>query len=1346
MFVKLRLHTVIVLFAAISMIACGDPSPGNGNAVPDSGSLGDGGLFDGQIGDDDVTASDDAKGGDDAASSDDTTAATDVTGGDDTAVATDAGGDDDASSGDDAGTAGDGGGTADGSATDGSTTDGAGTCPGGTGCACEKADDCDSKDCRPPAGGGAKVCQPPCKPTTPPDEVCDGIDNDCNDKIDDTTCDDGNLCTENSCDKGTDDKYACTASPTKDGESCDDGSKCTENDACSQGKCAGSAVDCNDSNPCTDDSCDPKTGCTNANNTGVCDDGSVCTEGEACADGKCAGGKTKVCDDGNSCTKDACDIAVGCTTTNDDGAACDDTDPCTDKDACKDGACAAGVAKSCDDSDPCTIDLCDSKTGKCSNEKAKDGGSCNDGNPCTDTDVCTGGKCAGQKSTCDDSDPCTADSCDPKKGCINTASTGGDCDDSNPCTEADKCGKDGCTGQLKDCDDKNTCTSDSCDPKTGCTNTAVDGNCDDGDKCTSTDACKDGACSGTGGKDCDDGNPCTADGCDATTGECTHKAQAGKCDDGSKCTSDDKCDGGKCTGKSADCDDSKPCTTDTCDKDTGCKHDNNTDSCDDGNACTSKDVCEDGKCVGAPLPKSTCDDKNVCTKDSCNPKTGCVNTNADGVTCDDGNACTGKDTCKAGQCTPGANTCQCKSNEDCKDDGNLCNGTPMCQNNKCVTNPKTVVTCDASKDTSCKVNTCNKGNGQCALQVTNEGKVCKEGSKCTVNNLCTKGVCVNSTKPKCVDGNACTTDLCDAKTGDCAFKAIAGCTACKDASVCDDKNPCTKDACAGGKCSNTPISGCSLAPDLKPGTPSLNKTLYLAGSSLTAKYVVSNVGFSSAGSRFDRLYLSKDTKLGAGDMLIGTKTVASLGSKKLQLVTFTAKVPEATKTGGWYVIVVVDATNKVKEANEGNNRSVRLTKVQGLSDLRINTYKPSTTATFQGGKVSFSLVVSNGGSIKAPITKAQFYISKDAKIDSKDLKAYSWNVSALDPGKSWSGTRYALIPKTLPNGTYYIGLQVDDAKAVLEANENNNIRWVKVAVGPAPDIQALAFSGSTTMYAASKYTMSMTEKNIGDKSAGAYVNSIFLSTNTTWDKSDIKLLDIKRGGLLKGAQVSVKALATIPAATKTGTYYLIFRADSTNAIAEKSEFNNQRWLKVNILGRSDLVPYTTLPNAKGWAPGATGTVSYRERNIGTGKSSTYYSRFYLSANGVLGSGDIALTTNLLRGALSPTQVSGYGKATFKIPTTVKPGKYYLLHRVDSTSKNIEVSESNNIKAIAVTILAKPDLAPTAVKLSKTSANAGTSVGVSYTITNKGGSATGTSYTGFYLSTSATSVAGPLVGV
>src|SRR5213078_3005878 len=119
---------------------------------------------------------------------------------------------------------------------------------------------------------------------------------------------------------------------------CNDGNACTTADTCAGGVCVGGpAPNCNDANVCTDDSCDPATGCVNTPNTAACDDLNPCTSGDTCAASVCAGTpNTLSCNDGNACTT---------------------------ADTCAGGACAGGPPINCNDANVCTTDSCDPATG-----------------------------------------------------------------------------------------------------------------------------------------------------------------------------------------------------------------------------------------------------------------------------------------------------------------------------------------------------------------------------------------------------------------------------------------------------------------------------------------------------------------------------------------------------------------------------------------------------------------------------------------------------------------------------------------------------------------------------------------------------------------------------------------------------------------------------------------------------------------------------------------------------------------------------------------------------------------------------------------------------------------------
>ena len=78
--------------------------------------------------------------------------------------------------------------------------------------------------------------------------------------------------------------------PCNDG---DDGDQCTISDVCIEGSCvSGQQMLCDDGNSCTEDSCDAFEGCIyndSINNGMMCDDGNECTESDTCNEGSCSG-------------------------------------------------------------------------------------------------------------------------------------------------------------------------------------------------------------------------------------------------------------------------------------------------------------------------------------------------------------------------------------------------------------------------------------------------------------------------------------------------------------------------------------------------------------------------------------------------------------------------------------------------------------------------------------------------------------------------------------------------------------------------------------------------------------------------------------------------------------------------------------------------------------------------------------------------------------------------------------------------------------------------------------------------------------------------------------------------
>ena len=438
----------------------------------------------------------------------------------------------------------------------------------------------------------------------------------------------------------------CTLEPAHSGFACEDSDGCTVGDKCEAGLCmSGPSAVCMDDNPCTDDSCDPGAGCLFAPNQASCFDGDLCTTSDGCANGICQPGAPLNCDDGNPCTDDSCDPSTGCVHADNQGN-CNDGNACTIDDHCQAGLCVADQGLYCADDNICTTDSCHPQVG-CVH--TLNDAPCDDGNVCTTGDHCHLGDCTSSGNlACNDDNSCTKDGCSADGGCTFAPLSGSDCDDGSVCTAGDTCVGGWCQpGAAIECFDGNPCTDDQCDPVAGCHYPSNDEPCDDGNDCTFGDVCGGGQCQGGPLVDCEDNDSCTDDAC-APDGGCTYDFNVAPCDDSDACTLGDACAEGSCVpGAPIFCDDANICTDDVCEAAQGCLFTPNDAPCDDSNACTVGDVCSNGGCQPGTAPLD-CDDASDCTVDSCVEQDGCLHTPVE-----DGTPCAGNSgTCSGGNCMP----------------------------------------------------------------------------------------------------------------------------------------------------------------------------------------------------------------------------------------------------------------------------------------------------------------------------------------------------------------------------------------------------------------------------------------------------------------------------------------------------------------------------------------------------------------------------------------------------------------------------------------------------------------------------------------------------------------------
>ena len=433
---------------------------------------------------------------------------------------------------------------------------------------------------------------------------------------------------------------------------CNDGVLCTE-DSCFNGSCLFTPNNmlCEDNIPCTLDECDINIGgCTHTTMDEFCDDSVSCTIDSCDPNEGCLHeASNSNCDDKIECTIDICDLRDDCLHYSND-LLCNDNNLCTIDNCSNENGCEYTLI-SCDDGISCTTDECDPIQG-CIH--TPNDSLCNDNHLECSYGYCdiTEG-CIFTSLECDDEISCTVDSCSSDQTCIHTP-INSYCNDDISCT-FDSCNPiNGCEHTLNHhlCDDGISCTTDECDPIQGCIHTPNDSLCDDNLSCTLDECSIFSGCLYTPMDSlCNDNITCTNDICSTVIG-CIYNQDDQLCDDNNECTMDVCNNEIGCENTFIQCNDYIDCTIDSCDTLKGCIYDTNNQLCNDNDICTI-DICSSE--LGCTHNDISCDDEISCTIDSCDPINGCEHTPMNSY-CNDYDDCT-TDICSLTQGCLYTNTC-----------------------------------------------------------------------------------------------------------------------------------------------------------------------------------------------------------------------------------------------------------------------------------------------------------------------------------------------------------------------------------------------------------------------------------------------------------------------------------------------------------------------------------------------------------------------------------------------------------------------------------------------------------------------------------------------------------------
>ncbi|MBY0496543.1 MAG: S8 family serine peptidase [Cyanobacteria bacterium] len=450
-----------------------------------------------------------------------------------------------------------------------------------------------------------------------------------------------------------------------------------------------------------------------------------------------------------------------------------------------------------------------------------------------------------------------------------------------------------------------------------------------------------------------------------------------------------------------------------------------------------------------------------------------------------------------------------------------------------------------------------------------------------------------------------------------------------------------------------------------------------AGEPIVVTDTTKNQGATAVGSTVTAFYLSFNTTLDGADLLLGSRTIANLNGGAMDVASTSLAIPASTPVGTYYVLAQADHDGWVTEYLETNNVKISAAVKIG-ADLSVTVLTAPANAG-AGQSIVVNETTANLGAADADAAVTRYYFSSNQTLDPSDMLLGSRATPYLDAGTVSAATVTLTIPAAV-TGSYWLIANADDAQEIAETSETNNLKKVKIDVGPDLvvaylEVPALAAAGGLV-------NVLDTTGNQGGGTAAATQTSFYLSANTALDAGDV-LLGTRGVPDLNGGQDSnVSTPLTIPAATAVGSYYVIAKADHGSAVVELLETNNNRTSTVMKIGPDLTVSALTAPATV--VRGVAFTITDTTRNLGGGSTVvTTTTSYYLSVNGTWDTSDVLLSSRTVGVLGGVSEEAGSVSVTF--PVSQATGYYYLIAKSDNGSVVVELLETNNTRVKSLRI-------------------------------------------------------------
>ncbi|MCA8972388.1 MAG: hypothetical protein KDC95_21550 [Planctomycetes bacterium] len=242
------------------------------------------------------------------------------------------------------------------------------------------------------------------------------------------------------------------------------------------------------------------------------------------------------------------------------------------------------------------------------------------------------------------------------------------------------------------------------------------------------------------------------------------------------------------------------------------------------------------------------------------------------------------------------------------------------------------------------------------------------------------------------------------------------------------------------------LASAQFLADLKPTYLSWSSG-FSPGGRVTLKSTIKNIGAWPSSSTTSGYYLSANSAISTGDLLLSSFSTPGIGIGGSYDHTVTITVPHNVGAGTCYIGVFADHGDKLGELSNSNNTLAGKTTCYGKPNLLITNISSSTKIAQRGGTVVLQASIANHGGVAAGAFEVGYYLSTNSTISTGDRLLATNGSAGLSAGRYYGRSTNVVIPMDAPLGTnMWLGAYADRNGQISEILETDNGLGINIRV------------------------------------------------------------------------------------------------------------------------------------------------------------------------------------------------------------------------------------------------------------------------------------------------------------